>query len=66
MGGERVKDMDHFVASVETPQITLKLPDIADTVASIMSQGCMPFQVNGWVQIKQLLRLISCYSLYLF
>ena len=47
MGGERVKEMDHFVASVETPRVQVNLPDIADTVAAMMSQGLHPITVNG-------------------
>jgi hypothetical protein len=32
MGGERVKVMDHFVASVETPTVVVQPPDVADMV----------------------------------
>jgi len=39
MGGERVKDMDHFVASVETPKVQLKIPDIAELVTEMAVEG---------------------------
>lgn len=39
VGGERVKEMDHFVASVETPSANLKIPDVAPLVAEMSTQG---------------------------
>ena len=73
MGGERVKEMDHFVASVETPRVQVNLPDIADTVAAMMSQGLHPITVNGacvcvlvcvcvQVRVSCLLSLFVCLS----
>ena len=40
MGGERVKEMDHFVASIETPRVNVKLPDVAPLVTEMCKEGC--------------------------
>lgn len=45
MGGERVKEMDHFVASVETPNLKLKLPDIAPLVVREACANAAPVMV---------------------
>eukprot|EP00051_Salpingoeca_urceolata_P034258 m.24253 g.24253 ORF g.24253 m.24253 type:complete len:581 (+) comp7433_c0_seq1:360-2102(+) len=45
VGGERVKEMDHFVASVETPSVSVKLPDVAPLVAELTMQGLEPIRV---------------------
>lgn len=47
VGGERVKEMDHFVASVETPSVNVQLPDVAPIVARLMEHGLEPVHVAG-------------------
>ena len=45
VGGERVKEMDHFVASVETPRVITKIPDIAPYVIEQAMEGAEPVRV---------------------
>eukprot|EP00047_Mylnosiga_fluctuans_P011498 m.21761 g.21761 ORF g.21761 m.21761 type:complete len:208 (-) comp3664_c0_seq1:156-779(-) len=45
MGGERVKEMDHFVASIETPVLQVKIPDIAEFVVSGACNGAQPVRI---------------------
>lgn len=45
MGGERVKEMDHFVASVEIPSLHVKIPDIAPLVVAEACVNAMPIMV---------------------
>eukprot|EP00041_Stephanoeca_diplocostata_P024099 m.603089 g.603089 ORF g.603089 m.603089 type:complete len:142 (-) comp22452_c3_seq2:67-492(-) len=44
--GERVKEMDHFVASVETPRANLKIPDVAPLVANMATAGLEPILIK--------------------
>eukprot|EP00041_Stephanoeca_diplocostata_P024098 m.603304 g.603304 ORF g.603304 m.603304 type:complete len:217 (-) comp22452_c3_seq18:1743-2393(-) len=44
--GERVKEMDHFVASVETPRANLKIPDVAPLVANMATAGLEPILIE--------------------
>lgn len=46
VGGERVKEMDHFVASVETPTVTVQLPDVAPMVAAMAAEGRQPVPIH--------------------
>jgi len=46
VGGERVKEMDHFVASVETPSASLQLPDVAPLVAEMTAKGLEPVTLD--------------------
>ena len=46
MGGERVKEMDHFVASVETPVLTVKIPDIASFVVDEACAAAAPLRIK--------------------
>ena len=47
VGGERVKEMDHFVASVETPRVITKIPDIAPYVIQSAMNGASPVKLPG-------------------
>jgi hypothetical protein len=39
IGGERVKEMDYFIASVETPVVRVKQKDVAPLVAEVEMRG---------------------------
>ena len=47
VGGERVKEMDHFVASVETPRVVNKTPDVAPYVMNVAMAGAAPVRIAG-------------------
>lgn len=47
VGGERVKEMDHFVASVETPRVVTKTPDVAPYVINVAMAGAAPVRITG-------------------
>jgi hypothetical protein len=45
IGGERVKEMDHFVASVETPVVRITQKDVAPLVAEMEMRGAEPIMI---------------------
>eukprot|EP00035_Acanthoeca_spectabilis_P010574 m.186940 g.186940 ORF g.186940 m.186940 type:complete len:658 (-) comp15066_c0_seq7:298-2271(-) len=45
IGGERVKEMDHFVASVETPTVRVTQKDVAPLVAEMEMKGAEPVMI---------------------
>ena len=47
VGGERIKEMDHFVASVEVPNVIVEQPDIAPLVLKHACLNSAPVQVDG-------------------
>lgn len=51
VGGERVKEMDHFVASVETPRVITKLPDVAPYVISVAMKGAAPLLLGNGINL---------------
>eukprot|EP00038_Savillea_parva_P000591 m.97051 g.97051 ORF g.97051 m.97051 type:complete len:654 (-) comp10201_c0_seq1:1809-3770(-) len=46
IGGERVKEMDHFVASVETPVVRVSQKDVAPLVAEMEMKGAEPVTIT--------------------
>lgn len=41
-----MKEMDHFVASVETPKVSVKIPDIAVFVLETLMEGLEPVPID--------------------
>lgn len=50
VGGERVKEMDHFVASVETPVLRLRLDGSTDTAAGDDAPALRQNDIAAYVQ----------------
>jgi len=45
IGGERVKEMDHFVATVETPEVRVTQKDVSPLVAEMEMKGADPVKI---------------------
>ena len=52
MGGERVKELDFFVASVETPSVVVRPPDPAEAVADAALATKVPLPLSGGISVS--------------